>query len=337
MAATAGKDSDSLIDNLCKETYGYSFFHALRLMQSRFEGMPPIGDAMKPTDEPFRLKQSVSLNFAPSTLSSAEFDEERQILNLSVLFLGLTGPNGALPTSMTEYILERRRDYKDRTLENFLNVFHHRILTLFYKAWSLCNQAADSERRERSRFTRFFCSLQGLADESCRNRDHLSDEAKLYYSSFMNGGGRASEKLEGLLKDYFGLPIRVDEFVGHWLDLPNDATCRLGSDPETGVLGMSAIMGTKVWDRQQKFRIVIGPVTQEQMYAFLPSGTKFRELKDWVNYFIGLENDWDVQVVVKKEEVPMACLGENSYLGWASWMKSVETKEDRYDLIIGSN
>jgi type VI secretion system protein ImpH len=336
MATSYRKDTNSVTEDLCSNTYEYSFFHALRLLQNTLEDFPPIGDAKSCTDEPFRLKQETSLRFASSTISKAEYDDGRNLLNMSVLFLGLTGPNGAMPSSFTEHILERKRDFKDDTLEAFLNIFHHRILTLFYKAWVLCNQVADSERGSRSRFMHFFSSLQGLAEASSKKRDHLSDESKLYFSSLMNGGGRAAEKLESVLGEYFGVPIDVNEFEGHWLELPEEATCRLGSDPDTGALGVSAIVGSKIWDCQQKFRIVVGPLDRDQMRSFLPTGENCKKMKDWIHYFCGIENDWDIEIVVKKEEVPMANLGSETYLGWTTWLKSEETHVDSHDLVVGS-
>jgi len=112
--------------------------------------------------------------------------------------------------------------------------------------------------------------------------------------------------------------------------------CRtnLGLGSDTGVLGMSATIGERVWDCQQKFRIVAGPMDFRQYRRLLPQGESLASLISVVDNYVGLELDWDVNLILKKEEVPPIQLGSMGQLGWTSWLKSREREEDAADLIL---
>jgi type VI secretion system protein ImpH len=133
------------------------------------------------------------------------------------------------------------------------------------------------------------------------------------------------------------MPVRVLTFVGHWLRLPEHSVCRLGEQPETGTLGRSAIIGSRVWDCQLKFRVRIGPVGLAQVQRLLPGGKTFVRLQTWVRTYSGDGYFWDVQVVLKNEEVPAVQLGQAGLLGWTAWVKSRPSEKDAEDLILQPN
>ncbi|HSH96453.1 MAG TPA: type VI secretion system baseplate subunit TssG, partial [Roseimicrobium sp.] len=148
---------------------------------------------------------------------------------------------------------------------------------------------------------------------------------------------RCADGLEAILRDYFQMPVRILTFFGHWLHLSEHSICRLGENPETGTLGHSAVIGSKVWDCQLKFRVRIGPVDLAQLRRLLPGTDAFLRLQCWVRGYSGDEYLWDVQVVLKKEEVPAIQLGGSGQLGWTSWVKSRPTERDAEDLVLEPN
>jgi type VI secretion system protein ImpH len=333
METTTGKKTPDLIEALVANPTAFDFFRAVRLLEAQHADQPRIGTSIDPRQDPVRFGQRPSLGFARSTIESFT-DGGAQPHELLVNFMGLLGPNAPLPLHITDYARDREMNGKDETLPAFLNIFHHRLLSLFYRAWAVNQKAADLDRPERASFARFIGSFFGLGMPELRNRDAVPDWAKLYYSGWLSGQTRNADGLETILRDFFQMPVRVLTFVGHWLRLPEHSVCRLGEAPETGTLGRSAVIGARVWDCQLKFRVRIGPVTLAELQRLLPGGETFLRLRCWVRGYSGDEFLWDVQVVLKKEEVPPIQLGCAGLLGWTTWVKSVPSERDAEDLIL---
>lgn len=333
MEATTGKTTPDLIAGLAANPTAFDFFRAVRLLEAAYPERPRIGTSIDPREDAVRFAQRPALGFARSTIDSFT-DGGAQPHELHVNFMGMFGPNAPLPLHITDYARDRETNAKDETLTAFLNVFHHRILSLFYRAWAVNQKAADLDRPEKAIFARFIGSFFGLGMAELRHRDAVPDWAKLYYSGWLAGQTRNADGLETILRDFFQMPVRILTFVGHWLRLPEHSVCRLGEEPDTGTLGRSAVIGSRVWDCQLKFRIRIGPVTMADLQRLLPGGETFVRLKSWVRGYSGDEFLWDVQVVLKKEEVPAIQLGGAGQLGWTTWVKSGPAERDAEDLIL---
>lgn len=336
MAETQRHIPDRLIEDLSGHSVEFGLFYALRLLRQVFPEDPAIGTATRPSQESVRFNQSVTLNFAPSSVEKIELtqrEEDDPLLQLWTYAFGLTGPNGPLPTPVTEYILERRK-FKDQTLEAFLNIFHHRMLGLFYRAWALNAPAANLEDGEQSRFYRHLKSLIGIGMESMRDRDEVDDKAKAYSAGWLMSRTPSQEGLESILSCYFDMPVHVQPFQGQWLTIPPEAQCRLGESEATGQLGLNTIVGSSIWERQIRFRIVFGPLPFADYQRLLPGNKAFIRLKDWVCLYAGLAYEWEVQLILKKEEVSPIQLGGGALLGWTTWLVTGAVESDRGDLIL---
>ena len=265
-----------------------------------------------------------------------------------VRFFGLFGPNGPLPLHFTEYAHEQQLHEKDNTFVEFCDLFHHRLLSLFYRAWAVNQKAVDFDRAEGAanehlprsedwsgpRFGLYIGSLFGLGMESVRDRDEISDWAKLFYSGRLACQTRNAEGLGAIVQDYFGMPTQIQSFFGQWLQLPPASICRLGEAPASGSLGVTTIVGSRFWDCQLKFRIRLGPMKFAEWQRFIPIGKSFRQLKCWVMNYVAEEFFWDIQLVLKAAEVPEISLGQAGLLGWTSWLKSMPFKRDADDLVL---
>lgn len=338
MAGPRRQKTVDIIQALQEKPYGFDFFRAVRLLETRFRHWPRLGKSLSPRQDPVRFKQNPSLAFAPSTLEGFEPGNEDRPSRLYLNFLGLFGPNGPLPLHITEYARDRQFNARDGTLVGFFDVFHQRLLSLFYRAWAVNQKSVDMDRPEESRFATYIGSLCGIGMESLRNRDAVHDWAKLFYSGRLVCQTRNAEGLEAIIADYFGLRTVIETFSGHWLSLPENSRCVLGASPETGTLGVTAIVGARLWDCQLKFRIRLGPMSLSDLYRLLPAGESFRRLRTWVLNYVNLEFFWDAQLVLKREEVPETSLGHAGMLGWTSWIRSKPFEHDADDLVInGSN
>jgi len=317
---------------LRERPFAFGFFQALRRLECAHPERPRIGRTSRPAEEPVRLAQDPSLGFAPSTLADFGSGEGGHAPRLSVHFLGLFGPNGPLPLHLSEYARERERHAGDPTFARFADIFHHRILALFYRAWADARPTVGFDRPESDRFALYLGALFGMGMPGLQARDAMPDLAKLHYAGRLVAQTHHPEGLEAMLQDFFGLPARIQEFVGHWLALPPDSQWRLGASPETGRLGLTTIVGSRVWDRQYKFRIRLGPVGLADYKRLLPGGDSLARLVAIVRNYLGDELDWDLELVLRKEAVPPLQLGADARLGWTTWSITRTPDQDADDL-----
>ena len=336
MAGQGGSETYSLelVRRLTEKPYEFDFFQAVRRLENLHADRPRIGYSRRPVGDPVRFGQEASLAFAPRTIDAYRTDVGSRAPRMLVNFLGLLGPNGPMPLHITQYVRERVLLHHDQTLARFLDVFNHRMVSFFYRAWAANQQTVQFERGDEDRFATYIGSLFGIGMGSYRNRDAVPDVAKLHYSGHLVCQTRHPEGLCQLLADYYRVRVDMVEFVGQRLDVPPECVCRLGESPETGSLGWTAIVGSRVWECQQTFRLRFGAMTLVEYERLLPGGESLRRLIAWIKNYLADELLWDVQLILKKEEVPPLKLGTIGRLGWTTWLASKPFDHDADDLIL---
>jgi type VI secretion system protein ImpH len=255
-----------------------------------------------------------------------------------VNFMGLTGPAGVLPYVYTELILERLRA-KDQSLAAFLDIFNHRSISLFYRAWQKYRFPVTYSSGERDRFTHHLFDLIGMGTPGMQGRQAVPDEALLHYVGLFSMHTRSAVVLEQILSDYFQVPVEIEQFTGDWYRLDAEAQCRLGEHEEPAQqLGTGAVIGDEVWDQQSRVRIKIGPLSLERYYDFLPDGSAFEPLRAITRFFSGDELDFEIQLILRRDETPGFQIDLDSpeapRLGWVTWLKSVPLDRDPHDTIL---
>lgn len=311
-------------DMLAAAPYQFDFFQVLRRLEclsNDGRDRPRFGAASRPADEPIRLGQEPSLAFAPAALARFQSGKEGLPPRLSVNFFGLLGPNGPLPLHLTEYARDRAHNSGDPTMRHFLDLFHHRMLMFFYRGWSSVEPTVSQDRPETNRFQTYVGALLGLGLPSLRARDRFPDSARLFYAGRFSGQTRNREGLEAIIADFFGMPTHVEPFIGDWLDIPPDYRWSLGKmgTRKVGLLGLSTTLGARAWNRQQKFRVVLGPLDRAQFQRMLPGGASLGTLTDLVRHYAGDELRWDLRLFLE-EKVDEPCRLGRSRLGWTAWL-----------------
>jgi type VI secretion system protein ImpH len=329
---TTAHDLAQLTEAIKEKPYEFGFFAVLRLIECLYPERPRIGTSARPADDPIRLGQEPAMRFESASLTGFEAAGGTQPHRLTVRFLGLLGPNGPLPLHLTEYAQERLRRHGDRTFVRFLDIFHHRMLSLFYRAWANNEPTISFDRPESDRFCDYVGSMAGLGMSALRKRDDISDLTKFYYCGRLSCQTKCAEGLQDILNDYFELPVCIEQFVGEWLMLPAQNICRLGLNPVNGTLGRSVMVGLKVWGCQHKFRITLGPLSFDDYDCLLPVGSRIGRLVALVRNYIGDELAWEVRLVLKRAEVPALHLNGNSRLGWSTWLGLRPGEDDPDDL-----
>jgi type VI secretion system protein ImpH len=364
MATENGRASADLSATLYREPYRFDFFQAVRLLErldwERTADGPgtrrqPVGQDRPPEEEVVRFRTLPSLSFPTSPISqlrpapNGEPEGQPAPPEMVVSFLGLTGPVGALPPHYTAQILRRLRE-KDSSLRDFLDVFHHRLLSLFYRAWEKHRLPFAYERWHRDQpgkepdpVTQVLHSLIGQGTGGLRGRQEVPDEAYLHYAGHWAHRPRSAASLELVLGDYFRLPIEVLQLHGHWLWLEPAEQSRLPTPRQPRgcniCLGQDVVVGERVWDVQSKVRLRVGPLRYEQFCRFLPTdGDALRPLCQMTRSYVGLELAFDVQVVLLPAEVPWLKLGgdgdDRSYLGWNTWVRGREFTDAVDDVVF---
>ncbi|RSC25188.1 type VI secretion system baseplate subunit TssG [Pseudomonas putida] len=330
----AMRDPLALLQRLAQKPASFDFYAALRQLECAFADRPRIGQASRPADEPLRFGQQPSLAFEPAMLSGLQTGDGHQAPRLLLNGFGALGANGPLPLHLTEYVRDRQRNVDDPTLARFLDIFHHRLISLFYRAWASAQPAVSLDRPGADRFSDYVASLIGLGMPSLQGRDAVQQLAKQHHAGRLAPHMRNAEGLAALLSDDFGVPVQVEQFVGHWMTLPADGLCALRSGPSAERLGVGTVLGRKVWNAQGKFRLRVGPLSMAQVRRLLPGQPGLRRLTDWVRQYAGLALDWDVNLIVARQHLPGTRLGRDARLGWSSWLSSAPPSEDDRQLLI---
>jgi type VI secretion system protein ImpH len=320
------------------EPYRFEFFQAVRLLEKLYPERKPVGGSALPLQEVVRFRSYVALDFPASELREMrEATDERtgqSIIELVMCVMGLVGVSGVLPTHYTELVLDRIR-HRDTALWAFLDIFTHRAASLFYRAWAKYRFPVGYERGEDD-FTGYLFDVAGLGTKGIRGRMDLEDESLLPYAGLIAQKPHSVRAVENTISDYFGVKAEIEQFSGQWLELEEADMTKLGT--QNCVLGTNAIAGTRVWDQQSKFRVKLGPLELKKYMAFLPSGSAHKPLRSIIDFMVGLELDYDVQLILAKQQVPSNILTTRAMrkpmLGWTTFLKTAPFKADDRQLVL---
>jgi len=336
MASENGNKTEAvvLLREMQQAPYRFGFYQAVRRINCHYKDMALTGASFRPAEDPVRFSQAPYTSFAPATLNQLDFDGPGGIPRLTQRFIGLFGPNGPLPTHITEYARDRLNHANDSTFAGFADMFHHRIVSLFYRAWSQGQPTVQHDRPGQDRFSAYIGTIAGLGMPSFEGGDALPHAAKLHFAGHLSSLPRHAFGLASILKSYFKVPVQIVEFIAHWLTIPARDYLKLGSAPDIGCLGTTTVLGQRVWQRQDKFQVCIGPLSLDQYESFLPTGRSFKSLVAAVRNYLGLELLWETRLILKGEEKPVTCLGKQGALGWTSWLETEIPQKEVADLVL---
>ncbi|HBY60839.1 MAG TPA: type VI secretion system baseplate subunit TssG [Solibacterales bacterium] len=315
-----------LEDALRDDHWSFEFFQAVRLLARVFPSREPVGRFAPPEKEVVRFGAHNNVAFPASQIQSLQFDPDGGQPLMRVNFFGLTGPMGVLPMAYTEFIAERKRA-KDDTLESFFDIFNHRLLSLFYLAWEKYRFPVRFEHHREDAFSRSLMSLIGIGTTGLQDRQKVPDLALVFYTGLLSLAPKSALALEQILSDYFGVPAEVEQFVGSWYKLPVNDQCSLDKGLEySEQVGLGAVVGDEVWSHESRVRVRLGPMPLRRYRQFLPGGVAYEPLKALTKFFAGGEMQFEIQLVLERDEVPGLELGappdDGPLLGWVSWVKS---------------
>jgi type VI secretion system protein ImpH len=322
---------------LVEDAHSFEFFQAVALLQRLRPNMRPVGHFSSPENEVVRFRINQRLGFPASQIQKLEVNGDAPA-EMMVNFMGLTGPSGILPYTYSELILERAKA-KDFSLASFLDIFNHRAISLFYRAWQKARFPVTYSSGSRDLFTQYLLDLVGLGTNGLRDRQEIEDEALLHYVGLVAMQARSATALEQILGDYFEVPVEIHEFTGAWYGLDRSTQCFMKDEESpSSQVGSGAVVGDAIWDRQGRVRIRIGPLSMERYNDFLPQGSAYSALRAITRFFSNQCLDFEVQLVLDRNQVPQVELdldsSQPSRLGWVSWARTVPLTADPDDTIL---
>ena len=315
----------------------FEFFQAVALLQRMLNDRRPVGHFFSPEDEAVRFHVNPRMGFPASEVQELQVHNDAPA-DMMVNFMGLTGPQGVLPYVYSELILERLRA-KDRSLASFFDIFNHRAISLFYRAWQRTRFPVNYASGALDFFSQYLRDLIGIGTAGLADRQRLEDEALMHYISLVAMQSRSAVALEQILADYFEVPVEIEQFTGAWYVLEQSTQCAMNEkDSMSTQIGSGAVVGDAVWDRSGRVRIRIGPISLARYDDFLPGGGANAALRAITKFFSNGCVDFEAQLVLAREEVPGVELDLNSKhparLGWVSWAKTAPMGADPDDTIL---
>jgi type VI secretion system protein ImpH len=333
VASEKREPDPSLKDRLFKEFYRFSFFKAVHLLELLFPEKKQLGQTLTPGEETVRFSVKPGLSFPPSDISNLTQEEEKRPANMEVAFMGLIGPSGVLPYWYNELAVERLRQ-KDFGFTAFLDIFHHRLISLFYLAWAKYRFPENFLPGAGDRLSRHLLSLIGLGTPGLAGKIGLPQESLIYNSGLLSRLVPSAAAIEGTVEYFSGTRAEVEQFIDRTLSISPEDQTQLGV--ANGQLGVDAICGNSAWENQTKFRIHLGPMSYGYFLRLLPAGDLLRPIFSLVGYMVGVEYEFEIRLILTREEVPPCVLGLKSpaspRLGWSTWLKTpgVHHRENPY-------
>jgi type VI secretion system protein ImpH len=316
----------TFLSEAISEPWRFDFFNMMRRLERTFVDRPRIGESASVREEYVALGQDPFMDFPASNLSRvAQTDDGR--IQVLAKFLGLLGPQGALPLATTEeahtWWLAR-----DDAFPRFLDLFNHRFLALFYRAWADARPIVQHDRPDADRFITYIGAMIGVGSRPYRNLDCVPDSVKLSFSGLMAPQAKSASRLRALISGLFGVKTEVEQFVGTRLMIDPGDRSHLGG--KNSALGSDIVVGGAVYSIQDKVRIRIYTKSLADYIRFLPTGDRCAPLADSVFFYIGDQFEWEAELALPAGEVPPMRLGTSGQIGWTSWLSPNWTSKDSY-------
>ena len=315
----------SFLEQLTAEPWRFDWLATMRRLERANPGKPRIGDSAARGQEFVILSQNPYLEFPDSTVEAAGKDERGRVRVVS-RFLGMFGPQGALPLTTTDEAYGWLRA-RDDAFPRFVDIFQSRFLALFFRAWSDARPIAQHDRPAQDRFRDYVGSVIGLGARWFKDRDSVHDFVKLEYAGLMAPRVKSVSRLRFFLTGLVGSRVEIDEFVGTWLTLEESERTRLGA-AQSG-LGADCMLGASAYTVSDKFRIRVFARDYAHYEQFLPGATLADQIADAVFAYVGDEYDWDLELAIPAGEVKPVRVGAGARLGWTGWAAPNWSKTDQ--------
>lgn len=342
------------LDRLLARGWEFDFFPAVRLLQRSVNSVADIGERGPLAAEAIRFRPQVSVGF-PATevgrIAARPADDGSTRYGLDVTFMGLYGVSTPLPLhyaidllrSVDPYVpadgetgKSEQRSLADRdkpgdsnATRDFYDIFHHRLISLFYRSWTKYRYYITFDDPDRDRVTEYLLRMIGIPP-GCETDSIGVDPVKMIrYAGALTQHPRSAVMLEGVVSDYIdGIETHVDQFSSRWVPVPEEDQNRSGV--VNSRLGVDLTVGDWVYDLSGAFNLAIGPLDWETYKRFLPGRRAHTEVRSLVRLYCQDPLWFTMELRIKPLEIPELRLTsdeEAGMLGMTSWVRTAEIME----------
>ncbi len=340
------RDSTGLIDQLLADPHRFQFFQAVRLLERSLA--KPEGGGAELLPSQLRFRNSISLSFPASEIEALTVHREVTVageqeidrIEITPAFMGLLGLAGALPFVYTEQIAQRELYQKDFAARSFLDLFSNRAVALFYTAWKKSRLHLQYEANRKNRFAPMVLALAGVGQSALHDRlkpesGGVNDESLAFFAGALQQRALSAQQLQQMLSRYLRVPVRIEQFCGRWYTLPPGARTALGVG--NGQLGRNALSGERVWQRDLRVRVVLGPLTHTLFQRFLPGAPGATALREVLTLLSGVSLEYEINLSLRADAVKNSALDSNrsplaGRLGWDTYVQTRPAENDRCDV-----
>jgi type VI secretion system protein ImpH len=305
----------------------YDFLDLLRRLEHISEGKPRIGESGSSSEAVATLGQKPHIDFPDSNVSNVAASEGG-IFEVEARFLGMLGPQGALPLHTT-YEATHWANMRDVAFARFLDIFNNRFQQLFFRAWANARPVVQADRPGENQFLSYIGAMIGIGTPAMRNRGRLHDFSKLALAGLLAPAVKSASRIENMLSWLFNAKVNIQEFVGIWLPLEEREQAVLAAG--SCALGVDSIIGRSAYSLKDKFRIRLEVESLDELETFLPDGMHFEPLADAIGFYLGDSFIYDVEFGLRESKTKPAQLGGFGRLGWTSWMGKQSPPDDETD------
>ncbi len=319
----------SLIDQIIEDPQSFDLMQSISLLERNAvsNGFSQVG-VKDNRAEAIRFSGKISLIFEASDLSLVKRDSVNGSAYLvQSPIMVLLGTGGAMPEPFTELVMYRN-SIKDYSTSEFLDIFHHKFLSLFYLARKKRYQGLNWESADKSIVAKASNLLGSLGRGKKRNQEK-GEVHWIRHVGLLCGVPRSMVGLLSLLKDRFGFDeIDGEQFVGCWYKLEPEDISVLDKSLKAPILGKNAVLGKKIWDQTAGIKLSIKNLSWNAVKKFSPGGEEYLPMKKIIQRYLSRDIRVQVSLKPKKSQIKNLKISNNSdnFLGFSSWIKPSKTQ-----------
>ncbi|MBB4275615.1 type VI secretion system baseplate subunit TssG [Rhizobium mongolense] len=303
---------------------------------SRFEPTTAFRVAQQASGNDLGVRAHIGVSPAPLAVSGFNRTGDKAVIRSSLA--GLTGPLGSMPPAYNELMMRQERN-RSRGLASFFDLFSARMNELFVDAcekYRIARRLRWGRDRRKNSFVTTLFSLTGFGTKRLAEQSGIDDELILRFSGFFAARVKNLVNLRAMLCEFTGLPVEIEQFRGRWLTIPVEDRSLLGPGRDVQ-LGVNATAGAAIHDFSGGFRIIIGPLDYDDYLTLSPGSRAIGELFALTRLYVSSGFDFDIQIILKREQIPFCQLGragDPPRLGWNSWARVAPAARDSGDAVV---
>jgi type VI secretion system protein ImpH len=308
MAAKERRTRTSVKKALYENACGFNFFKAVHLLEGYIQG-DPLGKKLSPRNDPVRFRVRPGFTFPASDIYTLQSGHAHAGPEMTVNFMGLIGPKGVLPDWYNAYAQELNHN-KDYAFTDFLDLFHHRLISLFYLAWKkyrLVENYLPDARDPISNSIASFVGIGGREKKVDPDFDRMNRRRLIFFSGMAARTVPTASAIEAIIANAVGVTVCVRQFVERMIPIHEQDRTRLGQTNST--LKKDALCGGRIRDAGSFFIVELGPMSWEKYLSFQPRSRNMVLVRKLITFIVGLEYEFQIRLILNGEDIPGLPLG----------------------------